>query len=372
MSAFDPLTPYNALPRLPPRADLETKPVLKACIEARAAIEGLRRSGRLIPNQSVLINVVPFLEAQASSEIENIVTTTDDLFRYAPLEDQASPHVKEALRYRRALREGFDSLEARPLCTATAVQVCQAIKNAAIDVRRIPGTALKNDATGSIIYTPPTGEPLLRDLLANWESFVHNATDLDPLVRMAVQHYQFEAIHPFIDGNGRTGRILNLLALVQLGLLDQPVLYLSRYILGHRADYYRLLLDVTRKGAWEPWILFMLDAVAETATWTMKKIADVQELQDLAATHIRAHAPIIYSRELVDVIFSQPYCRIQNVIEVAGVTRQTASTYLRTLAKIGVLVEEKLGRDKVFIHPAFVRLLTSDHAAQAYLMPDAT
>lgn len=359
--SFDPRRPYNALPELPPAADIESKPLLKACIEARAALATLKSAGDLIPNQAVLINTIPLLEAQASSEIENIVTTGDALFRYAQLPDQTDdPATKEALRYRGALYQGFASLKDRPLSTNTAIQVCSQIKNTVMDIRRIPGTALANAATGELIYTPPVGEALLREKLANWERFIQQQTEIDPLIRMAVAHYQFEAIHPFLDGNGRTGRVLNLLLLVELGLLQQPVLYLSRYILRHRADYYRNLLAVTREGDWETWVAFMLAAVTDTAQWTTAKIKAIQQLHMQATTFVRTHAPKIYSRELVDMLFVQPYCRIQNIVQAGIAKRQTASVYLKQLADAGMLREIKVGREKLFIHPNFVRLLTSD------------
>ena len=358
---FDPRQPYNALSELPPAADIESKPLLKACIEARAALAALKSAGDLIPNQAVLINTIPLLEAQASSEIENIVTTSDALFRYAQLAEQTDdPATKEALRYRSALYEGFLSLTNRPLNTNTAIKVCSRLKNTAMDIRRVPGTALANVATGELIYTPPVGEALLREKLANWERFIHDHTDIDPLIRMAVAHYQFEAIHPFLDGNGRTGRVLNLLVLVQQGLLDQPVLYLSRYILRHRADYYRHLLAVTRQGDWEAWIGFMLAAVTNTAQWTTAKIQAIQQLHTQATAFVKAHASKIYTRELVDMLFEQPYCRIQNLVAADIAKRQTASVYLKQLADLGMLREVKVGREKLFIHPNFVRLLTSD------------
>ncbi len=234
---FRPDRPYDDLPRLPPSCEIETRAVLKACVEARAALAEVRIAGRLIPNQTILINSIPLLEAQASSEIENIVTTSDRLFRYA--NDSAAladPATKEALRYRTALNQGFGMLSERPLGTATAVQVCRTIKGVDIDIRATPGTALRNEATGAVVYTPPEGPERLRDMLGDWERFIHEAVHLDPLVRMAVMHYQFEAIHPFTDGNGRTGRVLNLLFLVDQGLLDIPVLHLSRSIIARRQD----------------------------------------------------------------------------------------------------------------------------------------
>jgi Fic family protein len=360
-----PANPYNDLPRLPPRTELESRAVLKACIEARAALAELKTGGQLIPNQAVLINTIPLLEARASSEIENIVTTADRLFRFAQSDEhsQADPATKEALRYRTALRHGYASLETRPLCTATAVEVCRTLRGLDIDIRRVPGTALRNQATGATIYTPPDGESLLRDLLANWERFLHEQTSLDPLIRMAVGHYQFEAIHPFTDGNGRTGRILNLLFLVGEGLLDAPVLYLSRAIIQRKADYYQLLIEVTADSAWEPWILFMLEAVTGTARWTTNRIRSIRQLMQTTADRVRERAPALYSRELVEVIFTQPYCRIGNVVDAGIAKRQAASSYLKALCDIGILREVKAGRDKLFIHTALLDLLTAEESA---------
>jgi Fic family protein len=239
-----------------------------------------------------------------------------------------------------------------------------------MQVRRVPGTALMNQQNGDLIYTPPVGETLLREMLANWEHYIHEVRDIDPLIRMAVAHYQFEAIHPFTDGNGRTGRVLNLLMLVEQDLLDQPVLYLSRYIIERKADYHRLLLGVTRDGAWVEWVAYMLDAVADTARWTTAKIDAIRRLFDEACTWIRAQAPKTYSRELVDVLFTQPYCRIQKVVDAGIAKRETAARYLRELVAIGVLREERMGKEKLFLHPAYLRLLSAnDHAPQRYAMP---
>ena len=359
---FDLARPYNDLPRLPPRADIETRAILKACIGARAALAELKTTGELIPNQAILINTIPLLEARASSEIENIVTTADRLFRFAQNEDdaRADPATKEALRYRTALRQGFLSLEKRPVGTGTAVDVCRTIRGVDLDIRRVPGTALTNQTTGKVVYTPPQGETLLRDLLANWERFLHEHADVDPLVRMAVGHYQFEAIHPFTDGNGRTGRILNLLFLVGEGLLDTPVLYLSRAIIRRKPEYYRLLLQVTRTDRWEPWLLFMLAAVESTARWTTGRIRMIRELNEETAALVRKRAPALYSRELVDLTFVQPYCRIANLVDEGIAKRQTASEYLKKLCHIGVLREVKAGREKLFINPKLLKLLTAE------------
>jgi Fic family protein len=362
--------PYNDLPLLPPKAELETRDVLKKCVTARTALAELRIAGQLIPDQAVLINAIPLLEAKDSSEIENVVTTNDALFREASLgNDEGDPAAKEAVRYRTALYEGFQHLKERPLTARTALDICRTIKGIDLDLRATPGTALRNSHTGEVIYTPPEGKARLRDLLGNWEAFVNADDDLDPVVRMAVQHYQFEAIHPFPDGNGRTGRILNILTLVQQGLLDLPTLYLSRHILRSRGDYYRLLDGVTAQGDWQPWILYMLDAAEQTAGWTNLKIRAIRALIDHTGEHVRDRAPKIYSRELIELIFTQAYCRIANVVERGIAKRQAASTYLKALADIGILEEEKVGRDKVFIHRKYMKLLAADdHAFDPYAL----
>lgn len=359
--AWHPEQPYNQLPALPPVQELETRPVLKACIEARSALAELKQAAELIPNQAMLINTIPLLEAKDSSEIENIVTTTDQLFQYAQGYDNADPATKEALRYRTALHQGFQSLKTRPLCTATAVDVCRTLKGVDMDIRRTPGTQLANDRTGEVVYSPPEGEARLRAMLANWERFLHNQTDLDPLVRMAVGHYQFEAIHPFADGNGRTGRVLNILYLIQEELLNLPILYLSHHVIANKADYYRLLLGVTREGAWEPWLLFMLQAVADTSKWTTGKIAAIRGLAEHTTEYVRTRLPKIYSRELVDVIFEQPYCRIGNLVDKGIAQRQAASRYLHDLVSMGVLREVPFGKEKLFIHPKLMQLLDRDN-----------
>jgi Fic family protein len=356
---FDPTKPFNDLPALPPTADVETRTILKVCIEARAALAEMRSSGQLIPNQAVLINSIPLLEAQASSEIENIVTTTDRLFRFANQPDnQADPATKEALRYRTALQRGFRMLESHPVSTRTAVEICRTIKGVDLDVRATPGTALANDATGEVIYTPPDGQDLLREKLANWERYIHEVDNVDPLIRLAVMHYQFEAIHPFIDGNGRTGRILNLLYLVEAGLLDLPILYLSRYITMNKPAYYHRLLDVTAKGDWENWILFMLDAVRETAIWSTAKIRAIRELLDQTSDRMRRELPKIYSRELAEIIFVNPYCRIGDLVDANIAKRQSASVYLKALVARGFLHEIKAGRENIYTNPSLLSLLT--------------
>ena len=358
---FDPKLPYNELPKLPPKAEIETNKVLKRWGLARSALSELRLAGQTIPDPGVLITTIPLLEAKDSSEIENIVTANDALFREAALESEnGDPGAKEGVRYRRALYGALELIKKRPLTSRTAIEICRTITGVDLDVRAIP-VNLKNKHTGEIIYTPPQGEAVLRELLSNWDAFVHDRSgDLDPLIKMAVLHYQFEAIHPFPDGNGRTGRILNVAYLIQEGLLDLPTLYLSRYILETRADYYRALERVTTHGDWENWLIYMMTAVETTSQWTARKIGAMRELLDETNRHVKAALPKIHSRELVDLLLTQPYCRIANVVEHGIAKRQAASTYLQELVRIGVLRDEKVGREKIFLNKTYLDLLTTD------------
>lgn len=359
--AWRPDHPYNQLPSLPPcREETESVAVLKACIPARAALAELKQAGELIPNQTLLINLLPLLEAKDSSEIENIVTTTDKLFRYSQEDQGADPATKEALRYRTALYEGFVQLQRKPLCVSTTIEICSTLKGVNMDVRKVPGTLIGNQATGETIYTPPVGQAVIRNLLSNWETYLHAEDDTDPLIKMAISHYQFEAIHPFHDGNGRTGRIINVLYLIEQQLLTLPILYLSHYIVQHKNDYYRLLTQVTRTGNWEEWIIFMLNGVEQVSSRTCAKIAAMRRLITQTEEYVRQQLPKVYSHELVQTIFEQPYCRINNLVDKNIAKRQTASSYLKQLVEIGVLQEKTAGNEKLFLNPRLLRLMTSD------------
>ena len=374
MSVFKADTPFNELPDLPPPVDqLESVDILKKCIDARVSVAELKQAAELIPNSAVLVNALPLLEARASSEIENIVTTTDKLFEFVDIaEDRADAATKEALRYRTALFEGTKMVQRRMLTTDMAIQICSTIKDMELDLRAEPGTQLRNRKTGEIVYTPPVGQKLLQKKLDDWASFMHESTDIDPLVRMAVQHYQFEAIHPFTDGNGRTGRILNILFLVQQGLLDSPILYLSRYIIANKNEYYRLLLQVTREQNWKSWILYMLDGVEETCNWTTDKIKAIRELMEHTSEYVQSELPKVYSWELVEALFKQPYCRINNLVTAGVAKRQTASVYLKSLCDIGVLMEYRSGRETLFVHPKYIELLTGDENVWIYYAEPGT
>lgn len=355
---WSPDVPHNALPPLPPAGlDLEPKTVLKATIEARAALATLAQAGRLLPNPQVLINAVPLLEAQASSEIENIVTTADELFKHVD-SDGGDHATKEALRYRTALFAGLKSIRQRPLSSRTAALICSELQGRDMGVRDVPGTRIANPVTREVIYAPPEGADLIREKLTAWERFVHAEDDLDPLVRMAVAHYQFEAIHPFHDGNGRTGRVLNILMLIDAGLLEEPILYLSRSIIARKNDYYRLLRSVTAHGAWVEWILYMIDVVRESAQSTTRKIEAIRASQEKTADRARAATPGGRDAQFLSVLFEQPYCRIATVVARCEVSRQTAAAWLHALVAAGLLQELKVGRELVFLNRDFLDVLT--------------
>lgn len=351
-------TPFDELPPLPPAGvDLEPKPVLKSVIGARAALATLAQASRLLPNPSVLITSVPLLEAQASSEIENIVTTADELFKHA--ESGGGDHAtKEALRYRSALFAGLRSLRERPLTASTASLICTTLQGREMGVRVVPGTRIANPVSGEIIYSPPEGADLIRTKLADWERFIHAEDDLDPLVRMALAHYQFEAIHPFHDGNGRTGRVLNILMLIDAGLIDEPILYLSRSIIARKNEYYRLLRAVSSDGSWIEWILYMLSVVQESAESTIRKIDAIRSCQSGIADRARAATPGGRDARFLDVLFEQPYCRIGTVTERCQVSRQTASAWLHALVAAGLMEDVKVGRDVLFVNREFLDVLT--------------
>lgn len=355
---WSPHLPFNDLPALPPAGiDLEPRAVLKSTIKARTALATLTQAARLLPNPSILIHAVPLLEAQASSEIENIVTTADELFKH--VESGGGDHAtKEALRYRSALFAGVDWLRERPLTTGAATLICSVLHGREMAVRAVPGTRIANPTSGEILYAPPEGPDLIRDKLSDWERFIHADDDLDPLVRMAVAHYQFEAIHPFHDGNGRSGRVLNILMLIEAGLLDEPILYLSRAIIARKNDYYRLLRAVTADGAWVEWILFMLDTVRESATSTTAKIASIRHCQETITERARGATAGGRDAQFLDVLFEQPYCRIGTVVRRCGVSRQTASTWLHALVAAGLMTDVKVGRELLFLNHELLDVLT--------------
>lgn len=358
---FDPSKPYNDLPDLPPAYDIETKATLRKAISANRALAELKGLGMTLPNQSVLIDSLIFQEARVSSEIEQIVTTNDALYKAMAMPSDANidPATKEVIRYREALWTGFGNLTVRGILTTNdLVKIVNTIRRNESGIRRIAGTVLNNPTNDEIIYTPPNGEDIIRQKLSNLENYIHAVDNVDPLLKMAVIHYQFEAIHPFHDGNGRTGRILNILYLIQQKLLDKPILYLSRYIIENKGEYYRRLRMVTENHEWEPWILYMLDAIEETAAETKNEINDIRTAIESSSVQIRALYPEVYSKELMELLFRRPYTLVQHLVDQGIAKRQTAATYLRKLEKAGILRSMKSGRENIFINIRLFDLLS--------------
>src|SRR5699024_1838584 len=358
--SWSPELPYNDLPPLPPKQDLETVPVLKALVPAASELSVLKEALVSLPNPTVFVNSLALLEAQASSEIENIVTTTDELFRAdTTREADVSPATREARRYKVALFQGQAHMYERAglLTAGMAEEVCTEIRGTVTGIRQGDGTFIGNPRTERRIYTPPTGKAVIEAKLQNWAEFVNEETDLDPLIQMAVAHYQFEAIHPFDDGNGRTGRILNVLMLVAKELLQEPILYISQYINQHKNDYYRLLNAVSESGAWENLIIYMLRAVVTTARSTRLKIKEIQRLQQKFDERLVSDIGLQYPANLSDVLFRQPYCRVKDVMAGCEVSRPTATKYLNALVEADMLRVLQAGREKLYVNVHFMRIL---------------
>ncbi|HKL15024.1 MAG TPA: Fic/DOC family N-terminal domain-containing protein [Balneolaceae bacterium] len=353
--------PYNILSPLPPKANLETPVILKAAIAANRSLAELKGKAESLPNPSILINSIVAQEAKASSEIENIVTTNDKLFMALSANDrQTDPQTKEVLRYRQALWKGVSSLENGDLGPDLFITLMQTIKESDAGIRDDSGTVIANPKTRKIIYWPPEGEELIRGLLENLAAYIKADNDVDPLIKMAVMHYQFEAIHPFEDGNGRTGRILNILYLIRENLLHQPVLYLSDHIIANKPDYYRLLHEVTEKEAWEPWILFVLEAVQTTSKKTMTRIESIQQLLDETIAEAKSVLPDrVYSKELIELLFEQPYCKVKFLVDRNLAKRQTAADYLKELEIAGFLKSKQVGREVLYLNVRLYNLLSS-------------
>lgn len=355
------LTSTYSLPPLPPAVDLETRDILKAAAEAHKFLGELKGRAAAIPNQGILIDTLSLQEAKASSEIENIVTTQDELFRYELDPDApGSPAAKEVALYRDALRRGFTGMgETKGLITNNLIiALFQRLKSNTGGFRQTPGTALMNEATGALVYVPPQSASDIVAHMSALERFINDDSlcDLDPLIKMALIHHQFESIHPFPDGNGRIGRILNVLYLVRTGLLDIPILYLSRFITRTKPDYYRLLQDVRDTGAWEPWVLYMLKGVSETSRTTLHLIEGIRQHMADYKQRVRRDLPKIYSQDLLNNMFQHPYTRIDYVQKDLGVSRPTATKYLDQLAENGFLIKQQAGRNNYYVNMPLISL----------------
>lgn len=338
------------LPMLPPTSDLETKAVLKQLARAHRALAELKGYADTIPNKNILINAVMINEAKDSSAIENIITTHDDLYKAMSDSSGASLAAKEVVSYRTALWQGYELVKARQMLTTNMIVEIQGIieRNRA-GIRKLPGTVLRNERTGEIVYTPPAEENEIRDLLFNLEKYINaDDGDIDPLIKLAVIHYQFESIHPFYDGNGRTGRIINVLYLVLNQLLDSPILYLSSYIIRNKSAYYRLLQEVRTDENWEEWIVYILTGIEETAIETLRLVKRIHAEVEAMSAEIKERLPKIYSKELIDLLFYEFYTKIVYIEKGLSVTRKTAANYLASLENEGFLVSEKIGKEWIY------------------------
>lgn len=346
--------------KLPLNRELETKAVLRKMVSANRALAELKGAARSIPNQNILINALALQEAKDSSEIENIVTTHDELYRANVSIANISHEAKEVQRYREALYRGLTLVrESGLLLKRHIVEIQQVLEENDAGIRTQSGTSLQNDKTGEIIYMPPQNHRDIQDLMDNLERYINDPEldDNDPLVKMAVIHYQFESIHPFYDGNGRTGRIINILYLMLTGLLDLPVLYLSSYIIRNKGDYYRLLNEVRLKDAWEEWVLYMLDGIEQTARHSVILIESITKLMKEIKHDLREQLPKIYSKDLLELLFRHPYTKINFLVDELGVTRKTAASHLRAIEEIGILDSLKIGREVYFVNKKLFKLL---------------
>ncbi len=343
---------------LPLKIDIETKIILKKSISANRALAKLNGVAKIIPNEAILINSLILQEAKDSSEIENIITTHDELYQSSLDLDNITHATKEVQSYSRALLKGFDLVKEHSLLlTRHIVEIQQELEGNVTGIRKQAGTVLKNQATGEIIHTPPQDEATIRELLNNLEQYINSEDEVDPLIKMAVIHYQFESIHPFYDGNGRTGRILNILYLVLNDLLDLPILYLSSYIIKYKSDYYRLLQEIRTNESWEEWILYILEGVEQTAVRQTELINEIKELMDSTKVKLKNELPKIYSKDLLEILFMHPYTKIGMLEEVLGLHRETASKHLNAISELGILKPLKLGRTKFFVNVELFNLL---------------
>ncbi len=371
------LTPSYTIPALPPPGLEETPAVLRALAQAHRHLAELKGRAASIPNQGILIDTLAMQEAKASSEIENIVTTQDELFQARAFpENPSSPAAKEVALYADALRHGFSEQHRLGglLTNTMIITMFQMLKRTDSGFRATPGTALKNDQTGAMVYIPPQDANAIVAHMNALEIFINDDaigedglggrghSDLDPLVKMAIIHHQFESIHPFPDGNGRLGRIINVLYLTRTGLLDIPILYLSRFITSRKADYYRLLQSVRDTGDWEPWLLYMLRGVAETAQETLRLIEAIHGLMADFKQRLRADHARIYSQDLLNNLFHHPYTRIDYVQTELTVSRPTATKYLDELAEGGLLTKHRIGRNNYYINQRLVALFVDGAA----------
>lgn len=344
----------------PPREKIETIEILRQTNKSTAALAELKGIAKTIPNQAMLINAIVLQEAKDSSEVENIITTQDELYKALTANKSTqSIETKEVVNYRKAIFSGFNIIKKQGFIRVNdIIDIQQELVDNTAGIRSTPGTVLKNDKTGEIVYTPPQDKAEIQELLTNFiNHYNQKDTELSPLINLAILHYQFESIHPFYDGNGRTGRIINILYLILNELIDVPILYLSSYLIKNKPEYYRLLNKTNHDGEWENWIMFMLKAVESTSRDTIIKITNIKNLLDDTIIKVQNESPKIYRKELVELLFEQPYSKIDFVVTRLGVERKAASRYLKELEEIGVLKSQKVGRETLYINKELIKIL---------------
>lgn len=358
MSKFDRQKPYNNLPLLPPKVEIETKKVLRKTIAAGRALAQLNGTLLNLPNPTLFLDTIYLQEAKASSEVENIITTNDELYKSFVAEKKIeNSSTKEVLSYKEALWLGLEELKTKPFITTNlCIKIVQCIKQNDASIRATPGTTLANNQ-GRVIYTPPSGENVIRKKLANLEKFINEESDIDPLIKMALLHYQFEAIHPFADGNGRTGRILLLLYLKLSGLLEVSAIYLSEYIIQNKNDYYIKLRGVTENENWEEYILYMLDMVEQTALKGLERLDLITSAIDDMTIEIKTKLPKMYTKDLVEILFRLPYTKRQHLIDENLGNAKTVGNYLIALEENGILQSVKFGKEKLYLNQKLLKIL---------------
>lgn len=359
---FRPETPYNELPEIPNRRTLHTRAVLSATIRASRVLAELKASGGLIPNQALLLRSMLLQEASASSQIENVVTTNDKLYRaLSESREPTDTHTREVLRYGEAAFQGFEQIKmGRPISPSLITNIVEVIKNPGFGVRTGDDCRIQNEGTRETIYTPPVGKERILAMLDKLCNYINEEQETDPLIKMAAAHYQFEAIHPFPDGNGRTGRVLNILVLISHELLSLPVLFLSHRILRSKAEYYDRLLGVTVQGDWESWLLYMLEAVESTAHLTLTMLKSVKGELEKAVSFAQEEMKAGYSRELLETVFAQPFTRVAHLVGNRIAARNTSARYLKELERIGILKSFVAGRDRLYFNSALYGALMLD------------
>lgn len=336
------------LEKLPLKMDLETKEVLKQLSKTSRALAELKGIANTMPNQNILINAIMINEAKSSSSIENIVATHDEIYKAMVKTNDSTPAAKEVVDYRSAIWEGYNLIKEYGFLNINIIiKIQEKLEHNNAGIRRVPGTVIKNNVTGEIVYTPPQSKEEIMDYLQNLENYINQDSDIDPLIKLAIIHYQFESIHPFYDGNGRTGRIINILYLVLKDMLDTPILYLSKYIINNKKEYYNLFQSTRNTNNFESWIIYILKGIEQTAGETINIINKIRDEMYLMKQELRSKTKI-YSKELLEALFYEFYTKIPYIAKILNVSEKTAQKYLDMLVDLNFLTSEKVGRERIY------------------------